>query len=153
MLWAAAIENRTDQADQARSAPAGPTKVDFVILAGDLFHRRALDALVLNQAMRALRRLRDAGIPCIAVEGNHERAYYEETLGWMKFLALQDLLILLDPEFKDQKVELQPWDPVRRRGSYVEPRPGVRIHGLRYLGASTAPAVQLYADALAELPA
>ena len=32
--------------------------VDFVILAGDLFHKRSIDALTLNQAMRALRDLR-----------------------------------------------------------------------------------------------
>lgn len=142
--------DRSDGSD--RSAPEQPAKVDFVLLAGDLFHRRALDALVLNQAMHALRRLRDAGIPCIAVEGNHERAYYEEALGWMRFLGLQDLLILLEPEFKGQKVELRPWEPGRRRGSCYEPLPGVRVHGLQYLGASTAAAVQTYADALAELP-
>ena len=69
-----------------RTVPFDPHiegKVDFVILAGDLFHKRAIDALTLNQAVRALQRLRDAGIPCIAVEGNHERAYYDQTIGWM----------------------------------------------------------------------
>ncbi|MFN8465769.1 MAG: hypothetical protein U0X20_09475 [Caldilineaceae bacterium] len=29
-------------------------KVDFVILAGDLFHKRSIDALTLNQAIRGL---------------------------------------------------------------------------------------------------
>ena len=29
-------------------------KVDFVLLAGDLFHKRAIDALTLNQAIAAL---------------------------------------------------------------------------------------------------
>jgi len=126
--------------------------VDFVILAGDLFHKRSIDALTLNQAMRALRRLREAGIPCIAVEGNHERTYYEDTIGWMKFLALQDLIILLDAEMKDGAFDLQPWDPKRRQGSYFEPKPGVRIYGLRYYGASTGAALNLYAEALAAQP-
>ena len=49
-------------------------QVDFVILAGDLFHKRAIDALTLNQAVTQLERLQQAGIPCIAVEGNHELA-------------------------------------------------------------------------------
>ncbi len=102
------------------TAVAGP--VDFVLLAGDLFHKRAIDALTLNQAMRALRRLRDAGIPCIAVEGNHERAYYDETIGWMKFLALQDLLILLDAEFVDRQARNPAWDPAKRAG-YYRPAP------------------------------
>jgi len=126
--------------------------VDFVLLAGDLFHKRAIDALTLNQAIRGLRRLRDAGIPCIAVEGNHERAYYDEAIGWMKFLALQDLIILLDAEIDGDTLTIQPWDPVRRQGSYYEPKPGVRIYGLRYCGASTGTAVTAYARVLAEQP-
>ena len=126
--------------------------VDFVILAGDLFHKRAIEALTLNQAIYALRRLRDAGIPCIAVEGNHERAYYEDTIGWMKFLALQDLIILLDAEVTDSGLDLQPWDAKRRQGAYYEPRPGVRVYGLRYYGASTGVALNAYAEAVAALP-
>ena len=71
----------------------------------------------------------------------------------MKFLALQDLLILLDAEFVDGVPQLQPWDPKRRQGSYIDIVPGVRVHGLRYYGSGTALAVQAYGAALAELPA
>ncbi len=73
-------------------------KVDFVVLAGDLFQKRAIDALTLNQAVKGLERLRDKGIPCIAVEGNHELAYFSESIGWVRFLALNDLVILLNPK-------------------------------------------------------
>src|SRR5690554_1179188 len=59
-------------------------KVDFVLLAGDLFHKRSIEALTLNQAMNGLERLKAAGIPCIAVEGNHELAYQNERLGWVE---------------------------------------------------------------------
>ncbi len=128
-------------------------EVDFVILAGDLFHKRSIDALSLNQAMHGLVRLRKANIPCIAVEGNHERSYYEETIGWMKFLALQELLILLDAEFIDHKVQLRAWDPKKRQGSYIDLPGGVRVHGMRYYGSGTVLAVQTYADALAQLEA
>jgi DNA repair exonuclease SbcCD nuclease subunit len=128
-------------------------RVDFVILAGDLFHKRSIDALSLNQAMHGLARLREAGIPCIAVEGNHERSYYEEAIGWMKFLALQELLILLDAEFTDHKVLLRAWDPRKRQGSYIDLPGGVRVHGMRYYGSGTVIAVQAYAEALAQLDA
>ena len=127
-------------------------KVDFVILAGDLFHKRSIDALTLNQAIRGLEKLRSAKIPCIAVEGNHERAYYDETIGWMKFLALQDLIVLLDAEFVDSKPQLRAWDPSKRQGSYIDLPGGVRIHGLRYYGSGTVLAVTAYAEALAQLP-
>jgi exonuclease SbcD len=126
-------------------------KVDFVLLAGDLFQKRSIDALTLNQAIVGLEKLRNAQIPCIAVEGNHEHAYYEDYIGWMKFLALRQLLILLDPEkFEEGKPQLKPYS--QRSGSYFDPLPGVRVHGLRYLGASTARALEGYAAALQELP-
>jgi len=126
-------------------------KVDFMILAGDLFEKRAVDVRTLNQAMRALNKLRSHGIPCLAIEGNHERPYYSEQVGWMEFLATHDLLILLNPTFADGVPQLQPYK--NRRGSYFDPVPGVRVHGLRYAGASTATAVEAYATALAQLPA
>ncbi|MBK8045815.1 MAG: metallophosphoesterase [Anaerolineales bacterium] len=142
-----AIVDKAIDGGDTRAARA----VDFVILAGDLFHKRSIDALTLNQAVRALQRLRDKKIPCIAVEGNHERSYYEETIGWMKFLALQDLLILLDAEFVDGKPQLRPWEPRRRQGSYIDLQGGLRIHGLRYYGSGTALAVAEYAQAISEI--
>ncbi|GIV76753.1 MAG: DNA repair protein [Litorilinea sp.] len=125
-------------------------EVDFVILAGDLFQKRAIDALTLNQAMRGLERLAAANIPCIAVEGNHERAYFQEHIGWMEFLALRELLILLTPEFSEGAVRLKPY--TSRHGAYFDPVPGVRVYGLGYCGASTARAVESYAEALAAAP-
>ena len=89
-------------------------RVDFVLLAGDLFHKRAIDALTLNQAVAGLERLQSAGIPCLAVEGNHEHAYVDDYIGWMKFLALRQLIILLDAEFKEVKPQLMPYAAARR---------------------------------------
>jgi exonuclease SbcD len=123
-------------------------KVDFVLLAGDLFHKRAIDALTLNHAVSALERLKSARIPCIAVEGNHEHAYYEDFIGWMEFLNLRQYIILLDAQFSEGKPALRSY--TRPRGSYYDPVPGLRVHGLRYLGAGTARAVEGYSAALAE---
>ena len=125
-------------------------KVDFVLLAGDLFHKRAIDALTLNQAMAALEKLRNAKIPCIAVQGNHEHAYYDDFIGWMEFLNLRQYVILLDAEFKEGKPELRGY--AQRKGSYFDPVPGVRVHGLRYYGAGTAKAVDGYSASLCDLP-
>lgn len=125
-------------------------KVDFVVLAGDLFQKRAIDALTLNQAWIGLTRLKDAQIPCIAVEGNHEFVYYAETVGWLQFVAMKGLLTLLHPEFKDGAPVLTRYGA--RRGSFEDVIPGVRVHGLRYMGAGTASAVAKYAEALAQLP-
>ena len=124
-------------------------KVDFVLLAGDLFHKRALDALTLNQAMSALERLRNAQIPCIAVEGNHEHAYFDDYIGWMEFLCIRQYIILLDAPFTDGKPTLKTY--ARPKGSYFDPVPGLRVHGLRYLGAGSAKGIDAYGCALAEL--
>ena len=125
-------------------------KVDFVLLAGDLFHKRSIDALTLNQAVAVLEQLKQAGIPCIAVEGNHEHAYIDDFMGWMQFLAMRDYLILLDAKYTAGVPELVPY--ARKRGSYVEPVPGLRVHGMRYYGATTRNAVARYAEALCNLP-
>jgi DNA repair protein SbcD/Mre11 len=125
-------------------------KVDFVVLAGDLFQKRAIDALTLNSAMLGVEKLARAKIPCIAVEGNHELAYYNEAIGWLRFLAERDLLILLHPTFDRGKPDLQPY--TRRQGAYIDPIPGVRVYGLRYMGSSTPAAFEGMTAALAEAP-
>jgi DNA repair exonuclease SbcCD nuclease subunit len=125
-------------------------QVNFVLLAGDLFHKRSIDALALNQAMSALERLRNAQIPCIAVEGNHEHAYFDDYISWMEFLSYRQMIVLLDAKYTEGKPELKAFK--RPRGSYFDPLEGVRVHGLRYHGAGTAKAIDAYAAALCDLP-
>src|SRR5579862_7160105 len=72
---------------------------DFVVIAGDLFNKRAIDALTLMQAQEALVKLKEAGITAIAVEGNHDRSYYRDGVSWLQFLSWQKLLILFNPTF------------------------------------------------------
>ena len=124
-------------------------KVDFVLLAGDLFHKRAIDAMTLNHAVSALERLRTAQIPCIAIQGNHEHAYFDDVIGWMEFLNIRQYLVLLDARYSEGKPELKLYK--RPYGSYVDPIPGIRVHGLRYFGAGTAKAVDGYGAAMTEL--
>ena len=121
-------------------------KVDFVLLAGDLFEKRAIDPLTLVHAINGLERLKEAGIPCLAVEGNHELAYFRDSIGWVRFLAERELLTLLNPQIDGDQVGLPPCD--RHGGAYLEPVPGLRVYGMRYLGSATAAVVQRMAEAL-----
>ena len=126
-------------------------KVDFVILAGDLFQKRSIQALTLNQAVRGLEKLQDANIPCIAVEGNHELAYQNETIGWMEFLATRRLITLLNVNFEKGSAQLVPYGTIYKRGnSYIDPMPGIRVHGLKYFGSGIGKALDGYAQALAD---
>ena len=121
-------------------------KVDFVLLAGDLFEKRAIDPLTLVHAINGLERLKEAGIPCLAVEGNHELAYFRDSIGWVRFLAERELLTLLNPKIDGDQIGLPPCDG--RGGAYAEPVPGLRVYGMRYLGSATAAVVQRLADAM-----
>ncbi|MCB0144467.1 MAG: exonuclease SbcCD subunit D [Caldilineaceae bacterium] len=124
-------------------------RVDFVLLAGDLFQKRSIDALTLNQAMTGLERLQQAQIPCIAIEGNHELAYYDDQVSWLEFLSHRKLITLLNPQFVDGIPQLTPYNG--RQGAYIDVLPGLRVFGLKYSGASTSRAITAYADALASM--
>jgi DNA repair exonuclease SbcCD nuclease subunit len=127
-------------------------RADFFVIAGDLFNKRAIDALTLIQAQEALQRLREAGIPVLAVEGNHDRSYYRDGVSWLQFLGWQGLLYLLDPVFRDGAPVLAPWDRETLRGAYVDLCGGaVRAYGLPWLGAGTARAIQALAGELARV--
>ena len=127
-------------------------QVQVVLLAGDLFHRRTVDANTLYQAVSVLEMLQDAGIQVIAVEGNHERPHFREPLSWLDFLAQMGLLILLTPEYHGGELVLLPWDPHECRGAYIDLSNKLRIIGCRYVGAATPAVVADLATAIPQLP-
>ena len=47
-------------------------RVDFFLIAGDLFHTGQILPRTFARTIETLQPLKDAGIPCIAVEGNHD---------------------------------------------------------------------------------
>jgi len=49
-------------------------KPDFMIIAGDLFHHARPSNVTLENAIRSFKRLRDAGIPVLTVDGSHDSA-------------------------------------------------------------------------------
>jgi len=123
-------------------------RVDFVLIAGDLFHKRAVDPRTMTQAFDLLTTLKVAGIPTLCVEGNHERAFYNLNMTWLSFLSTNDLLYLLEPDDSAGLSTLAPWDPHERTGGYVDIGPA-RIYGIKYYGASAPQVLQRVADQLA----
>ncbi len=47
---------------------------DFMIIAGDLFHQARPSNVTLENSIRSFKRLRDAGIPVLTVDGSHDSA-------------------------------------------------------------------------------
>src|SRR5579859_1161066 len=125
-------------------------RVDFFVVAGDLFNKRAIDALTLIQAQEALQRLKAAGIPAVAIEGNHDRSYYRDGVSWLQFLCWQGLLRLLNPIMRDGAPVLAPWEQQAMRGAYVDLKDGaLRIYGLPWYGAGTARVIEQFSRELA----
>jgi DNA repair exonuclease SbcCD nuclease subunit len=62
---------------------------------------------------------------------------------------LQGLLILLSPDMSENPMKLSAWG--NRRGSWHDVLPGVRVHGMKYMGAGMTAAIRQYAAALGEV--
>ncbi len=122
---------------------------DFFVVSGDLFNKRAIDALTLIQAQEALQRLANAGIPAIGIEGNHDRSYYRDGVSWLQYLSYFGVLKLLNPLVHEGAPEVTEWSQSTMRGLYVPLRDGrLRVYGLPWYGASTARVVRGLADSL-----
>lgn len=113
-------------------------RVDFVLLAGDLFHERDLDPRTLLQAVSGLRKLQDQGVPVLTVEGNHERPHWNDAFSWLDYLAQIGLIINLSPWYEHDEMIVAPWSADTHRGAYYDLSCGARVYGCRYYGASTA---------------
>jgi DNA repair exonuclease SbcCD nuclease subunit len=123
--------------------------VTFVAIAGDLFNKRAIDALTLIHAIEGLKELKQRGIPVIAIEGNHDRSYYREGTSWLQFLCHQQYLTLLDPRMLDGAPLLEPWDAGNMLGAYIDlPGGKLRVYGLKWQGAATARTLEGLTSAL-----
>lgn len=128
-------------------------QVDFVIIAGDLFEHRNIQPATLNQAQVCLDMLREAGIPVLAIEGNHDNRPYGTKTSWLRYLADWGLLKLLEPgNVAEGEPLYSPWSEADRRGGYIDLDCGVRVLGSLWYGASAPRAIEQIAAAVPTLP-
>jgi DNA repair exonuclease SbcCD nuclease subunit len=128
-------------------------QVDFVLICGDLFEHRTIQPAVLNQAQLCLQRLREAEIPVLAIEGNHDNRPYGTSTSWLKYLSQWGLLTLLEPGNTGAgEAFYGPWDAATRTGGYIDLPCGVRVLGSQWYGATAPQAIDMIATAIANLP-
>jgi DNA repair protein SbcD/Mre11 len=125
-------------------------KVDFVVIAGDLFEHRTIQPNILNQAKLCLQLLKAANIPVLAIEGNHDNRPYGTLTNWLKYLCDDGLLILLEPTTEAGVMTYAPWDGVA--GGYIDLDCGVRVLGSAWYGSSSPRAIAALAAAMTPLP-
>lgn len=125
-----------------------PNRIDFLLIAGDFFDRRNIDPQAMNHAIAGLERLKEAGIPVIAIEGNHDQRDAVSDHSWMRSLSEWGFIKLLEPTRDEEgHLALVPWNEEDRTGSYVDIA-GARIFGSHWYGASATAAIPILADAL-----
>jgi len=124
-------------------------KVDFVIMCGDFFHKRNVPPETMNYAFAGLSLLKDAGIPVVSIEGNHDQKHNDNDFSWLRSLANWGLLILLEPKNVEGRMVYEPWNPEFRRGGYIDIG-RARIFGSDWYGASANWAIPMLTEAIKE---
>ncbi|MEI8033506.1 MAG: exonuclease SbcCD subunit D [Chlorobiaceae bacterium] len=123
-------------------------KVDFVLIAGDLFHTGQILPRTFARTIEALQPLKDSGIPCIAVEGNHDWIHRRDSISWMEALSEMGYIALLRPSRTDDGgYRFDPFDRDEGRGGHIEIG-GVNIYGLGYIGAQAGSHVERICEAV-----
>lgn len=123
-------------------------KVDFVVMAGDFFHKRVVPPETMNYAVEGLSELRDADIPVITIEGNHDQKYTDSEYSWLRSLSTWGFVKLLEPTFTDGVPTYEAWDETARRGGYVDIGQA-RIFGSQWFGAQGNRMIPMLTDAIA----
>lgn len=108
----------------------------YILIAGDLFHLKVINSKTLSKTITILDKAKVNHIKVIAIEGNHDKAFYVDEKSWLEFLDEQKYLILLKHEIKDNKLILN------QQSIYEDEN--LRIIGIGYLGSTT----QLYMNGL-----
>lgn len=123
--------------------------VDFVIMCGDFFHKRSVPPETMNYAVAGLNMLKEAGIPVVTIEGNHDQKHSDSEYSWLRSLANWNLLYLLEPTNEEGRIAYKPWDEESGKGGFIDIG-RARIFGSHWYGASANWAIPLLTEALKE---
>ncbi|MDO3377707.1 metallophosphoesterase family protein [Geoalkalibacter halelectricus] len=123
-------------------------KIDAVIIGGDLFHVGQILPKTFAKTIETLQPLKDAGIPCIAIEGNHDWIHRRDSISWMEALSQMGYIKLLRPtRTEDGGYRFDPFDEETGMGGHIEIG-GVNIYGLGYIGAQAGSHVERICEAV-----
>ena len=122
-------------------------KVDFVIMCGDFFHKRSVPPETMNYAVEGLTMMRDAGIPVVTIEGNHDQKHTDNEFSWLRSLSSWGLVKLLEPNLIDGKMSYESWDESKKKGGFIDIGPA-RVFGSDWYGASGNWAIPMLTEAI-----
>jgi exonuclease SbcD len=118
-------------------------RTEFILISGDLFHKRNINAPTYEQAYKVLSELKEksSSTGVYAIEGNHDLAFHQDGKSWLEILNSQGLIRL---------IKLKKANGVELMGDFVE-LDNVRIFGMRYLGSNTLSVIPRIADEIRKI--
>lgn len=123
-------------------------QVEAVLIGGDLFHVGQILPKTFAKTIETLQPLKDAGIPCIAIEGNHDWIHRRDSISWMEALSQMGYIKLLRPSRTEEGgYRFDPFDEETGMGGHIE-IDGVNIYGLGYIGAQAGSHVERICEAV-----
>jgi len=123
-------------------------KVDFVLVGGDLFHVGQILPRTFAKTIEVMQPIKDANIPCIAIEGNHDWIHRRDSISWMEALSQMGYIKLLRPSRTEEGGYcFDPFDAETGMGGHVEIS-GLNIYGLGYIGAQAGNHVERICEAV-----
>lgn len=123
-------------------------RVDFVLIAGDLFHIGQILPRTFARTIETLAPLKEAGIPCIAVEGNHDWIHRRDNISWMEAISQMGYLRLLRPSrLEDGGYRFDPFDAETGLGGWLQ-FGDLDIYGIGYIGAQAGQHVERICQAV-----
>lgn len=129
-------------------ADAVTESVDFMLIGGDLFHVGQILPKTFARTIESLQPLKDAGIPCIAIEGNHDWIHRRDSISWMEALSHMGYIKLLRPQRDEDGGYAFPlFDDTEGIGGHVQIG-DLNLYGLGYIGAQAGSHVERICDAV-----
>ena len=118
-------------------------KAEFILISGDLFHKRNINAPTYEQAYKVLSELKAKSpfMQVFAIEGNHDLAFHQDGKSWLEILNSQGLLRLI--RLKEAK-------GAKLMGDCIE-LDCIRIFGVRYLGSNTLSVIPQIAEEIKQI--
>lgn len=101
----------------------------YILISGDLFHLKVINSKTLLKVIALFDEAINNNIKIIAIEGNHDKAFYVDEDSWLEFLKEKNYLILLKHKIIDNKLVLD--------DNSIYEDDNIRIIGIGYLGSTT----------------
>jgi len=129
-------------------AEAVAEKVDCMLIAGDLFHVGQILPKTFARTIETLQPLKEAGIPCVAIEGNHDWIHRRDSISWMEALSELGYICLLRPQRTESGgYDFAAFDPTTGSGGHLK-LGDLNIYGLGYIGAQAGNHVERICQAV-----